>query len=156
MMHYGAILAKGEVGYTNLDRVFAALGNIQENYNWLITDCECNVDIPELQYNYCWMSGNELMALQRKYHNPQWIWAVLSAFDKTVTEEQALEYPLPNARDNNNALWRLPVEVQNPLARFEIVPFDSSYTLLISREKEIVDRFRAYFPLSEDLEAWCR
>lgn len=43
MMHYGAILAKGEVGYTNLDRVFAALGNIQENYNWLITDCECTV-----------------------------------------------------------------------------------------------------------------
>ena len=156
MMHYGAILAKGEVGYTNLDRVFAALGNIQENYNWLLTDCECNVDIPELEDEFCWMSGSELTALQRKYHDPQWIWAVLSAFDKTVTEEQALEYPLPNARDNNNALWRLPVEVQNPLARFEIVPFDSSYTLLISREKEIVDRFRAYFPLSEDLEAWCR
>ena len=75
MMHYGAILAKGEVGYTNLDLVFAALGNIQENYNWLITDCECNVDIPKLQYNYCWMSGSELTALERKYHNPQWIWS---------------------------------------------------------------------------------
>ena len=155
-MHYGAILEKGEECFTYLDKVFAALGNIQENYNWLLTDCECNVDIPELEDEFCWMSGSELTALQRKYHDPQWIWAVLSAFDKTVTEEQALEYPLPNARDNNNALWRLPVEVQNPLARFEIVPFDSSYTLLISREKEIVDRFRAYFPLSEDLEAWCR
>ena len=148
MMHYGAILAKGEVGYTDLDKVFAALGNIQENYNWLITDCECNVDIPELQYNYCWMSGNELMALQRKYHNPQWIWAVLSAFEKSVTEEQVLEYPLPDARDNR---------VQHPLATFEIVPFDSSFVLVFSREKEIVDRFRAHFPLSEDedLEAWC-
>ena len=148
MMHYGAILAKGEVGYTDLDKVFAALGNIQENYNWLITDCECNVDIPELQYNYCWMSGNELMALQRKYHNPQWIWAVLSAFEKSVTEEQVLEYPLPDARDNR---------VQHPLATFGIVPFDSSFVLVFSREKEIVDRFRAYFPLSEDedLEAWC-
>ena len=148
MMHYGAILAKGEVGYTDLDKVFAALGNIQENYNWLITDCECNVDIPELQYNYSWMSGNELMALQRKYHNPQWIWAVLSAFEKSVTEEQVLEYPLPDARDNR---------VQHPLATFEIVPFDSSFVLVFSREKEIVDRFRAYFPLSEDedLEAWC-
>ena len=148
MMHYGAILAKGEVGYTDLDKVFAALGNIQENYNWLITDCECNVDIPELQYNYCWMSGNELMALQRKYHNPQWIWGVLSAFEKSVTEEQVLEYPLPDARDNR---------VQHPLATFEIVPFDSSFVLVFSREKEIVDRFRAYFPLSEDedLEAWC-
>ena len=148
MMHYGAILAKGEVGYTDLDKVFAALGNIQENYNWLITDCECNVDIPELQYNYCWMSGNELMALQRKYHNPQWIWAVLSAFEKSVTEEQVLEYPLPDARENR---------VQHPLATFGIVPFDSSFVLVFSREKEIVDRFRAYFPLSEDedLEAWC-
>lgn len=73
-MHYGAILAKGEVGYTDLDKVLAALGNIQENYNWLLTDCECNVDIPELEDEFCWMSGSELTALQRKYHNPQWIW----------------------------------------------------------------------------------
>ena len=121
MMHYGAILAKGEVGYTDLDKVLAALGNIQENYNWLLTDCECNVDIPEL--------------------------AVLSAFEKSVTKEQVLEYPLPAARDNR---------VQHPLATFEIVPIDSSYVVVFSREKEIVDRFRAYFPLSEELEAWWR
>lgn len=70
MMHYGAILEKGEKCFTYLDRVFAALGDIQENYNWLITDCECNVDIPELADNFCWMSGSELMTLQRKYHKP--------------------------------------------------------------------------------------
>ena len=35
MMHYGAILEKGEECFTYLDKVFAALGNIQENYNWL-------------------------------------------------------------------------------------------------------------------------
>ena len=100
----------------------------------------------ELVVYYCWMNGSELMALQREYHDPQWIWAVLSAFDKTVTEEQVLEYPLPAARDNR---------VQHPLATFEIVPFDSSFVLVFSREKEIVDRFKAYFPLSEDREAWC-
>ena len=95
MMHYGAILEKGEECFTYLDKVFAALGNIQETYNWLLTDCECNVDIPELEDEFCWMSGSELTALQRKYHNPQWIWAVLSAFEKSVTKEQVLEYPLP-------------------------------------------------------------
>ena len=110
MMHYGAILAKGEVGYTDLDKVLAALGNIQENYNWLLTDCECNVDIPELEDEFCWMSGSELTALQRKYHNTQRIWAVLAAFEKSVTKEQVLEYPLPAARDNR---------VQHPLATFE-------------------------------------
>ena len=113
MMHYGAILEKGEECFTYLDKVFAALGNIQENYNWLLTDCECNVDIPELEDEFYWMSGSELTALQRKYHNPQWIWAVLSAFEKSVTKEQVLEYPLPAARDNR---------VQHPLATFEIVP----------------------------------
>ena len=153
-MCYGVILAKGETGFTDMNRVFAALGDIQAEYNWLITDCECNVDIPELEDAFCWMSGSELMALQRKYHNPQWIWGVLSVYEKTVTKEQVLEYPLPDACDNR-ALWQLPVEVQHPLAAFEIVAFDSSSTLVISREKEIVDRFRAYFPLSEDLEAWC-
>ena len=145
MMHYGAILEKGEKCFTYLDKVFAALGDIQENYNWLITDCECNVDIPELADNFCWMSGSELMTLQRKYHNPQWIWGVLSAFEKFVTEEQVLEHPLPAVRDNR---------VQHPLATFEIVPIDSSYVVVFSREKETIDRFRAYCPLSEDLEAW--
>ena len=146
-MRYGAILAKGEACFTYLDKVFAALGNIQENYNWLITDGECNVDIPELEEEFCWMSGSELMALQRKYHNPQWIWGVLSAFEKTVTKERVLEYPLPAVRDNH---------VQHPQAFFEIRAWDSCYTLVFSREKEIVDRFRAYFPLSEDLDlkAW--
>ena len=99
----------------------------------------------ELVVYYCWMNGSELMALQRKYHDPQWIWGVLSAFEKTVTKEQVLEYPLPAVRDNR---------VQHPLATFEIVPIDSSYVVVFSREKEIIDRFRAYFPLSEDLEAW--
>ena len=87
MMHYGAILEKGEECFTYLDKVFAALENIQENYNWLLTDGECNVDIPELEDEFYWMSGSELTALQRKYHNPQWIWAVLSAFEKSVTKE---------------------------------------------------------------------
>ena len=48
MMHYGAILEKGEECFTYLDKVFAALENIQETYTWLLTDGECNVYIPEL------------------------------------------------------------------------------------------------------------
>ena len=37
MMVYGAVLKKGERYYSYLGKVFAAIGNAQRNYNWLIS-----------------------------------------------------------------------------------------------------------------------
>lgn len=45
------------------------------------------------------------------------------------------------------------VGIQHPLAEVEIVAWDSSLTLLISKDDNLVQRFRDYFPLSEDLSA---
>ena len=38
----GAILDKGENGYTYFKKIFKALNNFQKDYNWLITDCEAS------------------------------------------------------------------------------------------------------------------
>ena len=46
-MVYGAILDKGEQYYTYLRKVFDAIGNIQLDYNWLITDCDCFPQTPD-------------------------------------------------------------------------------------------------------------
>lgn len=153
-MVYGAINEKGEKYFTYIDRVFEAINNKQMDYNWLITDCVCYPKDPKidemLNRKYCWMSGEELTALVTK-DNFQWIWAVLSAFDKSVELTEVLKYDLPYA-DGYPGFWETPINIQHPLAQMEIVPWDSSLTLLFSKNKEDVDAFLKYYPHSEPLE----
>lgn len=152
-MVYGAILSRGERFYTYLSRVLRAIGNRQTEYNWLITDCQCYPRTAEigalLGERYCWMSGDELTALVER-EDFQWIWAVLSGFPKEVSLEQVLEHPLPYA-DGYAGFWKNPLTLQHPLAEVELVPWDSSATLVLSTRKELVEDYRRFSPLSEDL-----
>lgn len=155
-MVYGAINERGEKYYTYLPKLFDAIDNAQLNYNWLITDCFCNVDTPverEVdEKGYCWISGEDLTKLVQENHI-QWIFAVLSGFSKNVLLSDVLNYPLPYA-DGYGAFWHNPVSMQHPLATMEIVPWDSSLTLFFSTERELVCRFMAGYPDSEDLTVY--
>ena len=153
-MVYGAINEKGEEYYTHLKKVFDAIGNKQKDYNWLITDCECYPGINKfkdlLSKDYCWISGEELtaMILQEDF---QWIWAVLSGFDKSIEMADVLKYDLPRA-DGYAGFWKMPLTLQHPLSQIEIVPWDSSLTLILSKEEKIVTSFTDAFLHSERLE----
>ncbi len=151
-MVYGVIEEKAEKFYTYLPKIFDAIGNVQGNYNWLITDCSCNITIPiemEVEKNgYCWISGEELTEVVTKEHI-QWIFAVLSGFPKDIPLEDVLKYPLPLSQIPS--FWQNPISIQHPLAEIELVPWDSCRTLLFSRDKLLVDRFRAAYPESQDL-----
>ena len=151
---YGAVVRKGEAYYTYLKKLFDALGNRQREYNWLITDSVCYPEDPEtdamLNRSYCWLSGDELTALIET-EDFQWIWAVLSAFDKSEKLSDILEYDLPRAVDYGG-FWNSSVSMQHPLAKVEIVPWDSAMTMIFSHDKSIIDRFRAAYPQSEDFE----
>lgn len=155
-MVYGAILEKGEKYYTYLRKVFDAIGNRQNEYNWLITNCECYPATQEfsemLDKDYCWLSGDELTSIVNA-EDFQWIWAVLSGFSKDIPLAKVLESPLPFA-DGYTGFWKNTVSIQHPLASIEIVPWDSSLTLLISNQKNLVDDFMKAFPLSEDLSLY--
>ena len=152
-MVYGAIVEKGERFYTYLPKVFDSIDNVQLEYNWLITACECNVqnkvEDEALKQGYCWISGKELTEIVQEKHI-QWIWAVLSGFRKDISLDEVLAYPFPDA-DGYPEFWKNPISMQHPLATIEIVPWDSSLTLLFSKDKEIVEKFRAAYPYSEDL-----
>lgn len=152
-MVYGAINEKGERFYTYLPKLFDAIDNAQLNYNWLVTACDCNVpnrvEDEYLKQGYCWISGEKLTALVQRKHI-QWIWAVLSGFEKDIPLEKVLEYPYPDA-DGYPGFWRNPISIQHPLATVEIVPWDSSLTLFLSTDAELVSKFRAGYPQSEDL-----
>lgn len=155
-MVYGAIVKKGEKYYTNIRRVFDAIDNKQLGYNWLITDCDCNINDPKineiLSKEYCWISGEDLTDLVTR-EEFQWNWAVLSGFDKSVDISKVLKYNLPYA-DGYRGFWEKPFTMQHPLSRIEIVPWDSSLTLIFSEDKEIIDNFRRFYPESRDLEEY--
>lgn len=153
-MVYGAINEKGEPYYTNLKKVFDSIGNIQKQYNWLITDCVCYPLNPKtedmLRDEYCWISGEKLTDLVNE-EGFQWVWAVLSAFDKNISLSDVLRYDLPYA-DGYGGFWKLPLTMQHPLAKIEIVPWDSSLTLIFSNNISIINDFRRAFSESENLE----
>lgn len=83
-MVYGAIHEKGGRWFTNRNRVFEAIHNRQAGYNWLITDLEGVPRRIEERCGggaYCWLTGEELTQIVRE-DDCQWIWAVLSGFEK--------------------------------------------------------------------------
>lgn len=155
-MVYGAINEKGEKYYTYLPRLFDAIDNAQLEYNWLITACDCNrpnkVEEEYLRQGYCWISGKELTQIVQETQI-QWIWAVLSGFEKDIALEEVLAYPYPEA-DGYPGFWHNPLAMQHPLATVEIVPWDSGLTLFFSKKEELVQKFRAGYPYSEDLFAY--
>ena len=155
-MVYGAINEKGEKYYTYLPKLFDSIDNAQKNYNWLVTACDCNVqnrvEDECLKQGYCWISGDELTKVVHEQHI-QWIWAVLSGFEKDVPLEKVLEHPFPEA-DGYGGFWHNPITMQHPLAKIEIVPWDSGLTLFFSKDKELVQKFCCGYPQSEDLAAY--
>lgn len=149
----GVILKKGEQYYTDLSKLFTAINDVQKEYNWLVTDCVCYPQTKQfdelLSGEYCWLSGKELTRMV-EIENFQWIWAVLSGFEKNILLEEVLKFPLPFAEEYTG-FWEKPISIQHPLASIEIVPCDSTFTLIISNEIKIISDFKKAFPLSEDL-----
>ncbi|MCY6372656.1 DUF2691 family protein [Clostridium ganghwense] len=150
-----AILDKGEKYYTYLPKVFKAIGDEQIKYNWLITDCVCypqNSKLDKLfSQEYVWISGKQLTEVIHK-EDIQFIWGVFSGFSKKNTLEEVLKYDLPFV-DGYEGFWVDNVSIQHPLASIEIVAWDSSLTLFISKDDDLVHKFRCGFPLSKDLSA---
>lgn len=151
-MIYGAINDKDKC-HTHLKKVFAAINNEQVKYNWLITDYQCYPENKEIRekfdHDYCWLSGYELTTMIET-EDFQWLFAVLTAFPKEISLAQILKYPLPYA-DMNSSLWKLPLSMQHPLAKIEIVPWDASLVLILSKEKKIIDNFLLGYQNSENL-----
>lgn len=155
MRTFGAILERGERFYTDLSRVFRGIGGFPAGYHWLITDMDLNMDDPNLYRDYLWWDSEELSEFQKKFE-PQWIWGMICGFPPGVSLEEVLRSPLPRCSNVGDAemYFHNPISMQHPLSEIEIFAYDSSAVYLLSRREEITKRFRAAFPLSEDLEAW--
>lgn len=111
-----------------------------DNYNWLITNIECYPSDEEivkiLDNEYCWIEGRSLLDLLAK-EEFQWIWGVFSAFPKEIRLEEVLKYDYPYA-DGYKGFWENPVALQHPLAVSEIVVWDGSLILVISKRVKLL------------------
>lgn len=152
----GLVLYKGENYFTHLKKIFVSIDNMQKEYNWLITDYECHPLDKKikniLSNDWCWITGEEFSNIIDK-EDVQWIWGVFSAFPKYVNLEDVLKSKLPIVENNKN-IWKNPVNTQHPLAEIEIIAFDSSMTIFISKDERIANMFAEKFSLSEDLEKY--
>ncbi|AGE76832.1 TPA: hypothetical protein ACR3Z0_000421 [Bacillus thuringiensis] len=144
--------------YTVLASVFDSFQGREKEFNWLITDME-NVahqeeklirDYPKMSHPIVWIAGEDLSNLVKKY-NPQFIWGVLSAFDKSINIDinNLLVEPYANG---NEGLWVPSPNIQHPQAKLEIVCWDSYVTLFFSKDEDIDDKFQDYFKSAKKLD----
>lgn len=134
--------------FTDMRVVFEALRGRQTDYNWLITDLEHYSDA--LDKGTVWIDGGELTKII--YGNQiQWVWGVFSGFRKDIEINPAKLRVEPYA-DGNPNFWIAEPAIQHPLAEIEIVCWDSSLTLFLSKNEELSKYFREYFKESTDLK----
>lgn len=152
----GIVIENGKKYFTFLKSIFLSIGNIQKKYNWLITGHECypqNIEYAQrLSGKYCWIEGEELTNMIED-EDFQWIWGVFSAFPKNIEQETVLKSKLPYA-DGNTDLWKNPVSLQHPFAEIEIVAWDSSMTIVISKNDDIIEKLKKNKPWAEYLEEY--
>jgi hypothetical protein len=135
--------------------VFEAIRDIVKNYNWLISDYECNNypsdKIPD-NMESIFLSGEELCEII--YNNEiQFIWGVLSGFSKEIPYAEIEKYRIPIA-EGNGGLWETDIKTQNPFAEIEIISWDSTLVIFISSKEDVIRRFLEYYPLSQDLKEY--
>lgn len=144
-------------GHTDIKLIFDALEGRQKEFNWLITEHE----------SYCWpsgedifddviilLSGDELTDIVT-HNNIQFVWGILSAFDKSVDIDINNLDIIPTFDGN----WRYggeDVHPQHPLAVAEIVCVDSSYTMFLSKDEDLSSRLIRHYSDARDLHQWNR
>lgn len=143
-------------GYTLMRQLLINLELNNSDYNWLITDIEAYPQLEEINNLVCdkeflILSTKELMDILYK-EDFQWIWAVFSAIPTKYSKNEILKYELPHIQPINrddNPFDREP-RIQHPLAEIEIGAWDSSGMFIVSENKELLGRFKKYYPLARD------
>ncbi|MDX1450399.1 MAG: hypothetical protein R3246_15220 [Acidimicrobiia bacterium] len=148
--------------YTDLRLVLEALGGRQREFHWLITDLEWILlgpshdgdGLPTYE-GPLWISGEDLTDLVSRF-DIQWIWAVLSGFRRASGADIGVDMEVEPLADGNDRLWTSGPSIQHPGADVEIVCWDSSSVLFLSRDHDLTKRFRTFFPEAVDLEGFNR
>lgn len=122
-----------------------------ENYLDYFMDYRIFEDSSDHLNNY-WITGKNLtrLANQKDVH---FIWGVFSAFDKNETVDLDVIKEEPYA-DGNPNFWGENTKIQHPKAVVELVLWDSTFILLLSKDTEFSKKFRNTFKGWKDLNRY--
>jgi hypothetical protein len=140
--------------YTDMQSVFCALDGQEKEFDWLVTDLDCDSFPAEFEpLNSSWvLAGRTLRDVVMRQSTPtRFNWGVFSGFRGGTKVDLARLAVRPYA-DGNPALWTGRPSIQYPGAAVEIVCWDAKATLLLTADEDLTRRFRAYFPEARDLE----
>lgn len=152
----GLIATGGETCYSTFGKIFSCIGCLSTNYNWLVSYPECypqDAKYKKLFENTSiWLTGQEMKSMLED-EDFQWIWGVISGFDKDINYKDIIKYPLPYA-DGYPGFWTNPISIQHPLAEIEMVAWDSSSSLFICKNNNIIKKISFIYPQAKDLEEY--
>jgi len=101
-----------------------------------------------------WLSGTRLSEIIDG-RRIQFTWCVLSGFQNDV-EIDPTNLDVHPFADGNARFWQPDVAIQHPRAVVEIVCWDNTLTLLLSKDDDLTRRFREFFPEALDLDDYNR
>ena len=142
--------------FTYLKPIFDGINNVQKEYNWLLSDFECNAYPDPLQrVSDLELTGEELTKIANNETPVQFIWGVFSGIpkDKSVMLDELEFKPYS---DGNKKLWSGKYQIQHPNAVIEIIPFDSSYFIFSSKVDEMTKDFIKAFPEAIELDEYVK
>ena len=141
--------------HTDIKLIFDALEGRQQDFNWLITEHECYSWPPDkdiFNERIIFLSGDELTNIVT-HNNIQFVWGILSAFDKSINIDINNLSVIPTF----DGEWKYggeEVNTQHPLAIAEIICVDSSYTIFLSKDEDLSNRFLRHYSDAQDLHQW--
>ena len=139
--------------YTMLKKILFDLDIANAEYWWLISDIEAypRKKVYEdfiYENDYVLIKTSDLLKMLED-DDFQWVWAVFSVIPPKHTEEEILNYDLPQLQIIDEGEYNPYIDeprLQHPLAEFELYAEDSSSMFLISNDEELLNKFKKAYP----------
>ncbi|WML46766.1 hypothetical protein RCG23_14065 [Neobacillus sp. PS3-34] len=152
--------------FLELKEILNSFNGLEKNYNWLLTDLDWSYPENYLDYfeeyrefeesatalNNYWITGENLTKLA-KNKDVYFIWGVFSAFEKNEKIDLN-EIKVEPYADGNPNFWIDNPKIQHPKAVVELVLWDSSSILLLSKDNVLSNKFRNTFEGWKDLNEY--
>lgn len=154
----GLILNERTEYVTYLCPIFDAVGDDYiRSLNWRIIYPECG-DPGSQAYSFegkpdSWITGEKLVEEIRNDPDIQWWWGLLQGFEQSISQAEAMKEAPIDIQDDTE-IWSNPVTMRNSEASIEIEAFDSSLTVVIVKEKSVLEKLKAAFPDHELLSEY--
>lgn len=136
--------------HTDLKALLKPILEEIESFKWVISDCDFISDIAipiNYEQDFFILTHEEFREIINS--QTQFIWGVISGFDKNdeiLIDENNLPFV-----EGNDLIWENGnFQIENSI--IEIIAFDSSYTIIKFKDKNLSDKFKRYFDEAIELE----